>query len=102
MTDLCATNPSRGNCKILSSPTSPTPALCPNTCPVPKLASLPASSPLGSEQDPELRPKLIFPKLFLNDQDPKAQHGPLPPTSSQAEEQRLPHQVWQNHSMMLR
>lgn len=68
----------------------------------PEQVSLPASPSSTSEQNPELQGELTFPKLFPTDQGPKAQHGPLPGLSSQAEKQRFPHQVLQNHSMMER
>lgn len=68
----------------------------------PEQVSLPASPSSTSEQNPELRGELTSPKLFPADQGPKAQRGPLPGPSSQAEKQRVPHQVLQNHSMMER
>ena len=97
-TNLCATNLSRGNCTA-AQPRQHLPCAQshPGAC-----ISLSASSLSTSEQDPELRAEFTFPKLFLTDSDPKAQHGPLPRTSSQAEDQRVPHQVSQNHSMMVR
>lgn len=64
--------------------------------------SLSASSLSASAQNLEFRAQFTFPKLFLTDSSPKAQHGPLPRTSSQAEDQRVPHQVLQSHSMMAR
>lgn len=72
----------------------PTTSLCLTP---PEQVSLPASPSSTSEQNPELRGELTSPKLFPADQGPKAQRGPLPGPSSQAEKQRVPHQVLQNH-----
>ena len=96
MTNLHRTNLSRGHGKTGSCPASPT-SLCLTPA---EQVSLPASPSSTSKQNPELQAELTFPKLFPIDQGPKAQHGPLPGLSSQAEKQRFPLQVLQNHSMM--
>lgn len=62
----------------------------------------PASPSSASEQNPELQAELIFPELFPADQGLKAQQGPLPRPSPQAEEQRFSRLVLQNHSMTVR
>lgn len=82
---------------MLNRPTSPTPALCP----VPPECDC-GLHLLHHPREPRAQPQFTFPTLCLADQDPKAQHGPLPQSFSQAGSQRVPHRVLQYHSMMVK